>query len=44
MVLFHGDIHNENWGVSNNCLILYDFGYCINCNYITYELSMKTTY
>lgn len=36
----HGDLHIGNWGISNNKLIIYDFGYCLRFdrhNYVQIE-------
>ena len=34
----HGDIHNGNWKVKNDKLIVYDFGYCFTMNYKEYDI------
>lgn len=34
----HGDLHNGNWKVKDNKLIVYDFGYVFNIDPIEYDL------
>jgi predicted unusual protein kinase regulating ubiquinone biosynthesis (AarF/ABC1/UbiB family) len=34
----HGDLHKGNWGISNNKLVIYDFGFCFELNIEEYKL------
>ena len=34
----HGDIHNGNWKIKENKLVIYDFGYCFKMDYEEYDI------
>jgi len=34
----HGDIHNGNWKIKDDKLIIYDFGYCFKMDYEEYNI------
>ena len=36
--LCHGDIHNGNWSIKSDKLIIYDYAYCFDIDYDEYTL------
>tara|TARA_Y100000593_G_scaffold52252_1_gene98145 strand:- start:52 stop:1341 length:1290 start_codon:yes stop_codon:yes gene_type:complete len=34
----HGDLHKGNWGILDDKLVVYDFGFCFNINNVEYKL------